>query len=176
MATDLGHRFAALCALQRCLGAAEPLRPGRRSAFRTDSVKRLGAGTPVQGLSKCVFPRARKLPAGGNYLKGVLDWRGGEGRYDRRLFLRLKFGSPAERMCSNYVTIWLAYLKRGPPPEDTMVAMHLCERAGCINPDHICWATKRQDAQGRSHKAKREYAAWAALIKKVLKKNGVNDD
>ena len=175
-ATDLGHRFAAFCALQRCLGAAEPLRPGRMSAFRADNVEKLATGTAVMGLTQCLFPRARKLPAGGNYLKGVLDRRGGDGRYDCRLFLRLKFRSPDGAMFSNYVSTWLAYLKRGLPPQDEWVAMHLCERAGCINPDHICWATKKQDAQARSHKAMREYDKRDELIVTILRQNGVKDD
>lgn len=65
-----------------------------------------------------------------------------------------------------YAHRFMCELKNGPPPTDNHEAAHTCGNAhmGCINPNHLKWKTRIENAQDRlkhgnynDHKGKRHY-------------------
>ena len=58
-----------------------------------------------------------------------------------------------------YGMIWLSgsmvwahrvacWLRHGPPPEDKPTTDHLCKNRGCVNPEHLRWASMKEQSSG----------------------------
>jgi len=76
------------------------------------------------------------------------------------------FGVKGRVVLAHRISCWLAH---GPPPDEKPTADHLCKHRACVNPDHLRWAScKEQNTFETNDNVKLDDDTVVSIIKRVL--------
>jgi hypothetical protein len=162
LSLNYAKRCHLLWIMHRALSRGAAPEEGGTLAVSNEGLRERARGRGVGGYGQgCVQFDARRLSWGNNYEEGVFSVAKTAGdRSKWRLKVTFSFPNAPDKYLQSVGKI-LCYLKHGVPPEEDgpststapaveerVYAMHICEHASCVNPNHMQWATKSQDIEG----------------------------